>query len=427
MVTYNAQDLGKWIFIVVALCSLVAFFGFSGSSSFTTASTGSDRTTQPADTMTEKERVARSSPMFAFCVGVESELGWACAWDLQCMQSAGCDAAERRCQHLPVSQGRLNVAVLRKLMKHGPCSHQKGGDSKKLIWRASTCYNQGREMAFNVFYHLFVAGFDHILVYDEQSTDGTQELLAPFIELGLVTFHNVQQRHAQLASYAHAQKHAAEAGVEWIQYGDADELIYHPLGKCIHEWMDPFENRPKVSVLSLGWFFVRPSSEMQFPHSIRDTIISCSKYTSMGIWDPKGHVKSFCRPTKSDANHVHFCKPHRGTEQVTASGELCNHTESLKGKGSPWCLPAKPALNLPFILHYWRTDAYAYVGWHVERGRGSVPDDKNRKNVANAIWDYFELGIKSFALRNFTMNHTVPNLTRSLQSVQALFNRAILD
>lgn len=46
----------------------------------------------------------------------------------------------------------------------------------------------GRFLPEWIAYH-YAAGIDEIQVYDDDSVDGTEEILQPFMEAGIVTYH----------------------------------------------------------------------------------------------------------------------------------------------------------------------------------------------------------------------------------------------
>jgi glycosyltransferase involved in cell wall biosynthesis len=69
---------------------------------------------------------------------------------------------------------------------------------------------------------------DHLLVADNNSTDGTREILAELDDLPLTIIDDPEPAYYQSSKMSALAAHAAEMGAEWIVPFDADELWVAP-------------------------------------------------------------------------------------------------------------------------------------------------------------------------------------------------------
>lgn len=99
--------------------------------------------------------------------------------------------------------------------------------------------------------HHKVLGFDEFLIYDNDSTDGTTDLLRVLDEAGELVHlpwpHAVGARPQRLA-YEHARKHSA---ADWIAFFDADEFLILHRDATIREFLARFD--AEVSAVAVNW------------------------------------------------------------------------------------------------------------------------------------------------------------------------------
>ncbi len=90
-------------------------------------------------------------------------------------------------------------------------------------------------------------GVEKFYIYDNESTDGTKKILAPYIESGLVDYVYREGKKQQLPAYDDClEKHRLEA--RWIAVIDLDEFIVPVQDKTIPGFLQRFEQFPAVEI-----------------------------------------------------------------------------------------------------------------------------------------------------------------------------------
>lgn len=90
-------------------------------------------------------------------------------------------------------------------------------------------------------------GVERFYIYDNESTDGTQALLKPYIEQGIVVYQPWPGYRRQLAAYDHCLAHHRYEA-RWIAFIDLDEFIVPVKDASIPAFLNRFEQFAAVEV-----------------------------------------------------------------------------------------------------------------------------------------------------------------------------------
>jgi hypothetical protein len=106
-----------------------------------------------------------------------------------------------------------------------------------------------------------LVGVERFFLYDHESTDGGAELLAPYVEEGIVVLHDWPVQPGLLESYDDCLgRHRDDA--RWIAFMDIDEFLFSPTGAPVPEVLQQFEHLPGVGV---PWALYGPSGHKTRP------------------------------------------------------------------------------------------------------------------------------------------------------------------
>ena len=90
-------------------------------------------------------------------------------------------------------------------------------------------------------------GVDHFYIYDNESSDGTREILQPYIDSGVVEYKYWPGHRRQLAAYDDCLEHYRLAS-RWIAFIDLDEFIVPVKDASIPAFLKRFEAFAAVEI-----------------------------------------------------------------------------------------------------------------------------------------------------------------------------------
>jgi hypothetical protein len=143
-----------------------------------------------------------------------------------------------------------------------------------------------------------LVGVERFFLYDNLSSDDHRDVLAPYVEDGVVTVRDWPWWPAQIQSYDDCLKrHATDS--RWIAFIDLDEFLFSPTGTPLPDVLREFEEFPGVGV---NWAVFGSSGHRTRPPGL--VIESYLRRTDApGI---NRHIKSIVNPGRVRA----FCLPH---------------------------------------------------------------------------------------------------------------------
>ena len=90
-----------------------------------------------------------------------------------------------------------------------------------------------------------IVGVERFFLYDNFSVDEHREVLAPYVEEGIVVLNEWPVFPGQIPAYDDAlRRHASES--RWIAFIDLDEFLFSPTGKPLPEILSEYEHHPGV-------------------------------------------------------------------------------------------------------------------------------------------------------------------------------------
>ncbi|MBR1647300.1 MAG: glycosyltransferase family 92 protein [Selenomonadaceae bacterium] len=112
--------------------------------------------------------------------------------------------------------------------------------------------NESRYIKEWLDYHL-LAGVDHFYLFDNDSTDDYNEIIAPYVKAGLVTSTPLPGGSAQFAAYDFAV-YDWRFFCRYMAFVDLDEFIFPKTGQSIVETLDEiFSRAPEAAGLGINW------------------------------------------------------------------------------------------------------------------------------------------------------------------------------
>ena len=148
--------------------------------------------------------------------------------------------------------------------------------------------NEGRYLREFILFYL-ATGADRIYLYDNESTDDTMEVLAPFIEKGQVVYRKWPGRAVQAAAYRDAVRRTKKR-TAWLAFIDADEFLFSPKGR-MPEVLKAYEAYPGIGA---NWLMYGPNGHEKRPEGlVMDNYTATIKDYGQPV---NRHTKSIVRP-----------------------------------------------------------------------------------------------------------------------------------
>ncbi len=173
-------------------------------------------------------------------------------------------------------------------------------------------------------YHRSI-GFDTIIVIDNESTDGTQDILQKLARAGLIELMAWRTRsdgYNQMMAYKAA---SSRVETEWLMFLDTDEFLVlhedHEIGRFLHRF------GPDVSLVGLNWRIFGTSGQATY---YPDPVFLRFFLASPIGFDANRHLKYIVRTSRLIDPYVH-CAKVSGGRIVNDRGEdlaITSHTWS---------------------------------------------------------------------------------------------------
>lgn len=214
-------------------------------------------------------------------------------------------------------------------------------------------------------YHIAI-GFDHIVLYDNGSTDGGAQRVSSSPLAQFVTFIDWPPLPGQLPAYTHFCEHLSGA-FEWAAFTDIDEFI-HPLeGLSIKEVLPRYRHCSGVLV---EWLTFGPSG-----HSRRPAGLVLENY-DFRLPDDSPR----CRMVKSIVKPSEIISVGDGPHVFRVKGDLCNS----RGQVVPPFAQLPECHDVLVINHYYTRSK---EDWVFKKRRGAVMYPENLQYYRDQDFD----------------------------------------
>jgi glycosyl transferase family 92 len=183
-----------------------------------------------------------------------------------------------------------------------------------------------------------LVGAERFFLYDNESSDGSGEVLAPYVECGEVVLHDWPPHPGQLSAYNDCiRRHRSDS--RWVAFLDIDEFLFSPTGRPLPEILPEFESFPAVGAL---WVPFGTSGHIEKPAG---PVIE----NYLHIWrNPRARrtIKSIVDPSRVvSCDNPHYCR--------YGEGALAVDEQKRPIEGPDYARTDSVSRSLLRVNHYW--------------------------------------------------------------------------
>ena len=234
----------------------------------------------------------------------------------------------------------------------------------------ATARNEGIYLVEWVAYHRAL-GFDEIIIYSNNNTDGSDQLLSALAETGQIIWYDnrldPKNSDAQNKAYSHALSVLPDIlDFEWAAFIDIDEFIY--IDQDVFSDLSDFLNwhsTRDTDAIALNWVYFGSVEEIWW----RDEPFS--QRLNGRSRSVNGHIKSIFRPQKAISSQPHFPREGERHSLLFRGGDGALHSYS-KSPFKPHIAKAfsdHPNDSHAFIAHFFFRTCEEFL-WKFSRNRG---------------------------------------------------------
>ena len=226
--------------------------------------------------------------------------------------------------------------------------------------------DEGKYLREWVDYHL-LAGVEHFYLYNNNSSDDCEEILAPYVEKNLVTLTKITGRGMQMPAYDDAiEKHRFDC--QYMAFIDIDEFIFPRTGQSIPTVVDDIlSHNPDAAAFGINEQHFGSNGEIKADYSRgvleRFTRRAPRDWTVFGKNDSNTgniYIKSVANPRRIDYYlSPHFAIYFKGFKSINSDG-----AETWNAGNSPICAD-KIVVN-----HYFTKSREEFTDKKTRRGKG---------------------------------------------------------
>eukprot|EP01041_Mallomonas_annulata_P002170 gene2170-4221_t len=240
------------------------------------------------------------------------------------------------------------------------CRRQTESRTTNSVWLATMVKNDAQTLVEWLVWH-FLIGVNHVLVYDNESTDNIKVALAPFIAEGLVELIYFPGKGVQAKAYTDALAKAKKDGIVWLAALDVDEYIAPIADRCLHDFLNKFVDQKNTGGIRLNWQYVNSMGKLwRWDNGILDQTVLDRTGFYTGRSD--SHVKTIARVARTyKFMDAHYALHPTGINSISPDN----------GKKGTYHFTNPPQTKQAVMIH---THVRTLEEWIFKRlrGRGSV-------------------------------------------------------
>lgn len=223
-------------------------------------------------------------------------------------------------------------------------------------------------------FHL-LQGFEKFYLFDNGSTDGTVEVLAPYIKAGIVELRTYPTEVTQRKNFW-VIKHSLDTFKnlhKWLFHHAVDEYMFCPNGEKVSDFLKRFENNAGVCI---PW--------MYFNSSGKETMEDGLVIERFDTWvdDPNRHIKTIVQPDKTnDCVGNPHCFTYLKDVAVFSNGEPHDTTKPHGG-----AIDNNPYLLNDIRIHHYYTMSKQEYDIKVNKGLLDISQENQRRTDAENLW-----------------------------------------
>lgn len=193
---------------------------------------------------------------------------------------------------------------------------------KHLLTLCAVVKNEGSYIEEWIKYHLSL-NVKHFYLYDNGSTDGTLDIIKPYVQEGQVTLIEMLDTPVQFKAYNHCLEHYGHEA-DWIGFLDIDEFLAGDV--LFLDWILRMCAPSLVGAVALSWKFFGSNGDVNRKlYPVRERFIRSQEGLDK-------HVKSIVKPESciSVGNNPHYFKLKEGYKYInTLMSKLPNDFQGL--------------------------------------------------------------------------------------------------
>ncbi len=253
--------------------------------------------------------------------------------------------------------------------------HKNQSHYENLMGLVAIIKDEGQYIREFIEYYRLI-GYDKIILFDNESSDNTVQLLKPYIDEGLVDYYYINGKYRQKEAYNTALwKYKFRC--KYLSFLDADEFIFSSKEHIVDLVEKLFSNNCNVGGVAANWQSYGSSGHRTRPDGL---VIENYLYRASTDYDVDRHIKTIVNPRKT----MYFPNPHfaiykKGYHALNVMGDIVDGAESEAVIYEPLC-----------VKHYF-TKSMEEFEFKRLRGKADVAgiraEDEFYKRDVNTLYD----------------------------------------